>query len=494
MTDEHVLSSIPPLPRDGENARRAQALKVRKLFEGQWKDLLDVQMGAMFDDVRNKATGKRDLSTNILKTAVWQLAKLYPEAPFIHPPEGSTEDDIAAAVKATQDARWWSMATRNQRNVLGMGECFVRPSWKRSNDGMMYRIVTPDMVSASSSPDEPDLPDYVVEARTRVVDGERAWTWDVVDLRDPNNPMFAIQLAEEYHGAEQGAPLTEMFIPGGLPSGYPEQWIDSVGVPVSPYVLYHKSTTGMLFDGFENLELIDGTLTIAALWSFWLHCVRDASWPQRWAMNAIIGGMEVDTINGVKGTSKQVTTDPASLVMLYEGPGQIAPSVGQWSPGSDPATLGEAIAKFEARMGVHFNIGADDFHRSGSAESGYAISMKRAAVREAQKSFVPEFSRSDAQLMRVTSVILNNATGAGVPEEGYSLTYPGLPTSPQETKEALEEHDMKLSRGLESPVDAYMDLNPGTTREQALAALVRVTEENRQLALAGWTGGAAPTK
>ena len=201
MTDEHVLSSIPPLPRDGENARRAQALKVRKLFEGQWKDLLDVQMGAMFDDVRNKATGKRDLSTNILKTAVWQLAKLYPEAPFIHPPEGSTEDDIAAAVKATQDARWWSMATRNQRNVLGMGECFVRPSWKRSNDGMMYRIVTPDMVSASSSPDEPDLPDYVVEARTRVVDGERAWTWDVVDLRDPNNPMFAIQLAEEYHCA-----------------------------------------------------------------------------------------------------------------------------------------------------------------------------------------------------------------------------------------------------------------------------------------------------
>jgi hypothetical protein len=412
--------------------------------------------------------------------------------PLVHPPEGATDEDIAAAVQATKDARWWSMATRNQRNVLGMSECFVRPSWKRSG-GMMYRIVTPDTVSASSSPDEPDLPDYVVEARARVVEKERVWTWDIVDLRDPLNPRFEIQLAEEFHGAHQGAALTEMFIPGGLPSGYPDQWIDSDNVPVNPYVLYHKATTGMLFDPFENLEIVDGTLTIASLWSFWLHCVRDASWPQRWAMNVIVGGMEVDTNNGVQGLSKQVTTDPASLTMLYEGPGQLAPSVGQWSPGSDPSTLGDAIAKFEARLGVHFNIGADDFHRSGSAESGYAISMKRAAVREAQKSFVPEFARADAELMRVTSVILNNETSAGVPESGYSLTYPGLPTSPQETKETLEEHDMKLGRGLESPVDAYMDLNPGLTRDQAMADLVRVTEENRQLAAAGWTPSGTST-
>lgn len=480
------LHENPPLPGDAEDqSRREHTRKRRRILTGYWQNDLNTHLREHFDPIRKHIVGKPDQSTNVLRSVVYQLAALYTRTPVIMPPSEVSEEQVQPLLDAVAAGGYWSMAQRVQRFTLGMRECFVRPTWKGSDEGgLMFRIVPVDMTYAEAPPDDPDLPHYVVEARPRIYKGEEVWTWDEVDLRDPAKPTFRVLLVEDKSKGKgkskrEVTDITEDIM-GARYDGAAYPFRDEQNQPLMPYVLYHSERTGELFDAFEGLELVEGALTIAVLWTYWLHNVRDCAWAQKWTLDAYLRGTSKKGKKGDYSEHSAVTTDPSS-VMQFRSDGTNPASIGQWSPPVDPKTLGEAIRDFEERLAVHFDLAPTDISRSGTASSGYAISLKRSAVREAQRRFEPQFQRADQQLFRVSAMLMNRGGSVRVPEQGYSFVYRSLPRSLEEVEAALVKHEKLRALGLESRVDAYMDLNEGTTREKALERLLLIAQEERTI-------------
>jgi len=465
------LAIDPILPGSSEDFdRRTHTRLRRRMLAGTWRtDLID-HLRRHFDPVRQSIQGVPDISTNVFLSVVQQLSALYSTKPAVSNPDGGE-----ALIDMVASAGWWSMAPRLQRLVLGLRECFVRPSFKEGS--LLYRIITPDMLYTEASMDSPDEPNFVVEARPRHWNNRLWWTWDVVDLRDPTNPKFAIILPKQGDVKENKDITVDIMrlAPGESLSGTSYPWRDSNKAPVMPYVLYHAERTGYLFDAYEGAEMVEGALTVAVLWTFFLHNVRDCSWSQKYTLNAELQGLRPQSEGDSVSQHRAISTDGSSILQFMSDPGASA-AIGQWAPAVNPQVLGDAIAQYETRLSVHYNLSPSDYVSQSTPQSGYAISLKRESVREAQRKFEEQFRRGDVQLMRVSAVMSGQ-----VPEEGYQITYPGLPVTSQELTDSLAKHKGLIDLGLASKVDAFRELNAGISREVALQRLREIAEEIRTL-------------
>lgn len=461
MTDP---TRTPPLPGgNDDSARRRQAQLRLRLLKGEWLEDLIQHMREHFSAARQQAMGKPDLSTNLWQSIIGQLSVLYDRPAVIR------HEDPEAAERATQllaDAGWWSLAGELQRFTLACRECFVRPTLAQDG-GVLLRIVTPDCVYAEGAPESPDLPAKLVEARLRDLGDGEEWFWDAFDVSDPAAPTYRVLRAKDEED------VTEQVLGS---TDWPAEFRDEDGRPLLPYATYHAKRTGRLWDWRAQAEAVDGSLTIAVLWTWWVHCVRDSAWAQKWTMDAVLRGTQ-RTGSG-SGQASTIDTDPSS-VMQFRADGDRA-SIGQWTPPVDPLTLGTSISEFEQRLLVHFGLTPGDAQRTGGGpSSGYAISLRREPVRQAQRRFAPNFARGDQQLLRIVSGLVRG-TDMQIPADGYSITYPGPPKSWEETQAELDRLAALGAVGLASKVDAYLELYPGTTREQAAEALALIEQEGRQ--------------
>lgn len=454
----------PTLPGDADDeARRSAARQRLRILRGEWIDDLAAHLAVHFDAVRERIVGKPDISTNVLGSVVDQLSVLYAQGATVQ------HQDAAAAVRASEmlaEAGWASLGTEVQRYTLGLREGFLRPSL--TSDGrLLLRVVTGDHIHAEASSDEPDLPALVVEARLRTVGGETGWYHDILDVRDKAAPTYRIVRARD------GEDVTALVRDGE--TGWPAQFRRADGTPVMPYVTYHAQRTGRLWNWRVGSEAVEGTLTTAVLWTWWIHCVRDAAWAQRWTLDANARGTSARGAGASMAAS--IATDPSS-VMQFESRGDRA-AIGQWNPAIDPLTLGTSIGEFEARLLVHFGLSPGDAQRT-EAQSGYAITLNRSAIRQAQRSYAPQFARADTYLLLLVSCLMRGTPNA-IPEDGWTVTYPGLPKDWSEIQADIEKAAGLIAAGLASKVDSYMDLHPGMGREQAVAELKRIADETRAL-------------
>ena len=321
------------------------------------------------------------------------------------------------------------------------------------------------MVHADADPEEPDLPIALTEARVRDLGDGEEWCWDRFDLTDAGSPSYQIIRAKD------GSDVTEQ-VRGA--ADWPARFVVD-GEPVMPYATYHATRTNQLFDHLEAVETVEGTLTIAVLWSWWLHGVRDSAWAQRWTMDAHLRG--ASSVGSGAAAASTVSTDPSS-VMQFASDGDRG-SLGQWNPPVDPLTLGTAISEYESRLLVQFGLSSADVQQhDSSTQSGVSISLRRDAVREAQRRFRPQFERGDKQVLRIMSGLTD---GRG-PADGWSISYPGAPEGVEEMQARIDRFTAMIEAGLASRVDAYMDIHPGVSREQATDDLRRIAAENRELA------------
>ena len=131
--------------------------------------------------------------------------------------------------------------------------------------------------------------------------------------------------------------------------------------------MLHAARTSSLFDAYEQRELIEGSLNCAVLWSFFAHCVRAASWPQRYAISVEVSG----STTADDGNSAAVVTDPATVVMfkgLEDSTSQ--PMIGQWSAGADPSVLQTAISQYERRVASYSGINPAQWLRHSHIQRG----------------------------------------------------------------------------------------------------------------------------
>ena len=463
-----------PNPTDLDAAERARwehsALR-KRLLRGTWEDDLVRYLRREVQDLRRRAWGQPDTTKNTFRSVVRQLSVLYDREPVV------SHEDSDTARRMTElltSAGAWTKARRHQVNVVGMRESLWRVATvgPSSAPELQLRLVTPDTVLAVPHRDRPDTPVAISEWRERLVDpdddsSDAVWTRDVLDVSDPGAPVYRIE-------DEDGADLTALYL-GQEFSGEAYPYRSRDGAPILPYVLTHAEDTGHLWDPYEGAELVEGALVVAVLWTFWRHCVRDASWPQRYASNARpAGGVRHDDERNPGVGS--VPTDPGSILLFREdGPGSAA--VGQWEPGADPSKLGEAIRAFMADTAADWGLNPSDIQRvHADPRSGYAIAISRESIRTNQRRMEPQFRRGDLQLLETVAGVWGSATDEWLPGNGWNIAYPGLPLTADEERQAIERWEAQARLGVTSPVDLYRQIHQ-VDRDTAVAALTKIRED-----------------
>ena len=477
-----MIKIKPTASTQAHDDRRSNTALRRRMLQGTWEQDLEDELYRHLPTDRREAWGPSDLSSNVFEQVNRQLSVLYTERPQIHNVEG----DIEPLQKMLNDAGLFPLMQRMQQYTLGMRECIMRIDVNPHTEGMavdypgiQYRIVTPDYVICDASPDLPDKPNYYQELRLRTTkDGKTNWVWDILDIRDLNNPKFGMYKA----GADGsiGIDVSEDYM--GHPAhvgldAYP--YIDSQGRPFLPITMYHAEKTGMLWNTYDQSQLVYGSLQSAVFFSFFSHALRDASWPQRYAIGVTLSGLTaLDQDSTARRTG--IATDPSSILM-FQPTEDTQPQIGQFQPGADVHSLLESIAKYEYRVATTSGISPAELQRtSGDPRSGYALAVSRQGQREAQRKYAPVFRMADEELLTKTAILSNRFLNTSLPETGYRIAYKSLPLSPEETRAAREDIVQKLSAGLISPIQAMQIMYPDLSEEQARQELVKIRRERAE--------------
>lgn len=461
----------PPVcgPHGEDAARIAYTRRSRRILYGEHEhdvvERLEKQLGA----VRREAWGVVDLSSNPFKLVWSSLATLYDRWPTV------TGDDALASVVA--DAGLWPLMSRVQRDALALREMWLRVDVADTPEGpeLVYEPVYPDLVVARDEGDRPGVPVEVYHARRRKTQrGDREgveWMWDHYDVSDPDAPVYRIMRAARAEEPREG--LIDVSADYGV-DGWPDRWRDASGAPVLPMVLYHAARTPRVYDPYQTRELVEGTLTSCLMRTHLLHVIKQASWAQRYAVDAVVQGMGYSDEDGDGHGRSSIVTDPATVLMLRSTEDGKSPQISQWSPPSDPLKLMELIEAYERKLMAESGVRPDVTRTSSDPRSAVALTVDRESQREAQRRFEPQFRAGDLETLRVSAALLNRSVAGSYAETGHAITYHGIPQSAQEIK-AQREHLLALiDAGLADPVSAYQELHPGTTDEGALRALLQI--------------------
>ena len=450
----------------------------RALMEGRWQRLLEDRLQEQLGSTRRQAWGRPDLSANPFKVVATELSTLYDADPDV---KHNRAGDVSGFTDLVSRAALWPQMSRFQAMTIALREMWMRVDVE---DGrLIYRPVPPDMTIAESDPSRPTIPTAYAEVRLRHVRGETVWAWDVLDIRDPQNPSYTVRLTTD--DARFGEDVTEEVLGARFDgAAYPYRrnpvGNETLGAPILPVVLYHASLYGdRLFDAYNGVELYEGSLSLALYYSYLGHCLRDASFPQRYAIGVRIAGSDM-VDGGTRGQRVEVITDPTTILMLDAAMEQ-QPQVGQFQAGADVEKLEATIAAIAHRLATDAGLSPSELQRtSGSAKSGYAISLSQDGKRTAQRRYVMQFSDSDQRLMAVSATLYNRAMGTQFPEGGWSVLYREIPLSPEELSSRREHVLAMQEAGL-------------MTRVEALRYFGSLSEADAKAALAAIDAEKAPT-
>ena len=442
LTSTPDLQTYPTAPDETTAMAWQEQRRRRQMIEGCWERLLYEWLAPMVDKRKLDKWKKLDTSKNLFASLTSKISVLYSRPPVVFRRDHYA-DALTTLTDAVTDAGLWQLAANNQQLTVGLREGAIAAHTVATGAGHrpVYTVIPADHLAAAADPATPDEPHTIYWYRLRSVGDVVRWTRDAYCIEDPNAPYMRIE-------DESGEDLTRLFpdIPHYTGDNWPNAWRIN-GAPFIPIELYHAVRTGKLFDPYRGIELVDGSLTVAGLWSMWQHIVRDCSHPQRWTFNAELEGVEVR--DGVAS----VVTDPATLLSFSTRPGQTG-SAGQFSPGGDPEAIARAIQMFGSDLVAGFDLTPGDVKRVHTeARSGYAIEITKDDQREAQKKFTPTFSRSDIALLSKTAAML------GLPTDGWDIRYTGIRATFSERKALIDEYSTRAELGITSAVELLATLD-----------------------------------
>ena len=293
------INNVPPKPQAPSNTderRWEHSALRRRLLTGLWEQDLENELLRHLPTDRREALGPSDMSSCAIEQVTRQLAMLYHSEPNV-----TGDGDISALVGRdgyVTKAGFFQLMQKVQQMTLGIREMFVRvdvaphiPGDVARVPGLSFRSVSPDFVVCAASEDAPDIPLYYQELRLRMhaETGEAVWVWDILDIRNPNEPLFGMYKATPAGGI--GEDMSEMYMGHAAMRGESYPYRSKEGVPFLPVVLYHAEKTGQLFNAFDASQLCYGSLVAAVLFSFYVHCVRDNSWPQKYVAGLHLAGL-----------------------------------------------------------------------------------------------------------------------------------------------------------------------------------------------------------
>jgi hypothetical protein len=482
MYKDTQIPAMPMQPNQATQRRIEHSGLRRRMLCGQWlQDLID-EISQHIPESRQAAWGVPDMSSNIFKASVDALCGLYVEPPTISVTEstGQSAEGLVGREGHVNAAGLWSMMQKVQYYTLGMNECFIRVDMTDDGQGLLYRIVTVDMVDAEASAGDPSRPHTIKEMRLRFCHecNKHEWTVDHLSIKDPQNPVYEIYTVNQ--NGERADDVTQKYL-GQSMTGAAYPYRDSAGAPFLPYSLYHSEIHGHLFDAYANREVVMGALNAAVLYTYFLHLCRDCSHPQRYLMGATLAGLDTFD-NNIEARRQAIASDSASILVFTPDPDLQAgqqPQIGQYQAGGDVGQMLESITVYERRISTYMGINPADVQKmSGDPRSGYAIAISRSSLRESQRKYAPAFRRADVETLEISAKISNRYMNTSYPETGYRVEYHAIPLSPQESKEQRENMLALLASGLISKVDAMKILHPDFDDTDAKRELLKIQNDN----------------
>lgn len=481
-----------PLPKSPDDAIRWEFSRlVHRILSGDWKDDLDRRVLTTIGAKRKKAWGSVDLASN-LAVAIWQaLAKLYDRPPVLTHPE---ETAARPHLERVQASGIWALMQSFQMEILGLREGFIRVDVSRDladRPFLAYRVVYPHEIVVRCLPDRPDRPVEIREIRRRQLNGRMVWAWDVLALVDElGRPAPRYQVVLHDSGEDVTKAILGLDPEALRGEGYPYR--DRAGVPVLPYALYRAQKTGSMWNVNRSRGIVEATLNIAVKYTFLQHCEMNAAWIQRYGIDVTLPeaewmdeerGGENGADDGDGAGRSAVVTDPTKVELFKSLEDARNPQLGAFPQPVSPAEMIETITRYERRcLSLEGIDDPEQIRMKGDPRSGYAVSVSRDAQRQAQRRYEPTFREGDLELVRLSAILWNRETGDEVPEDGYGVTYQGIPLSNEEKRAQREHLQAMIGAGLMSPIEAYIELHPGTTPEQARSALMEIAQLRRALA------------
>jgi len=482
----------PPFPADlGDAARWEHGRLRRRLLAGQWGPDLELRLRQHFGLVRRIILGAKSLAKNRFRKLCLELACNYHRAPLARWTGGSLDAMFGRAGLVSR-VGLWPMMRRVQTELIGLREMYLRPSWSPELDLPVVRKVTPDVVTARAYASAPNTPVEIRELRWRDLDGWSGWTWDWLSIADVDHPFYRV--VEAKADGKDGADLTEKALTRKLSDGdYPYRWTEGAraGRPFLPYIAYHAMRKEALFDPYEGIEVVEGSLDVAAAYTFLQHVIFRASWPQRYGIGVYVPGATPKQT--AAGPRSEMPTDVTSFLHFDVDPNVQNPLVGQFAAGCDPEMLARVVGMLERTVsdfdGLDLShIAVRDTANPASAE---ALSITREGKREAQNRYREELNPSDVETLEKLAAVCNiEGWDVALPESGFLVDYQAIPLSPEEADGKRRHNAELIAQGRLSIVDAYQSEHPGTTRDEAMAELNRIAEDNRRFNV---QPGTAPT-
>jgi len=446
------MPQTPPVS-DQAARRRMEHQRLRwRLLYGQAEQDIEARIRQAIGNIRREMWGPIDMSSNPFLDAWNAASALYKEAPTIIPPSAA-EQVVMAQVDSVG---WWSRMQRVQRDTLALRECPVFIDWQ-PNQPLVIRQVPPYMVEVKVYPRRPTQPRQVTEW-ARDPDAPTRWVRHVYD-----QPSASYRVYDE-----RDLDVTER-VAGGTFEGDSYPWQGARG-PILPWVTYHAQDTGWYWDAYAAREVVEGTLQLGVLYSYYSHLMRAASWAQRYVIGAEPVGAEVDA----EGGTREVVTDPASLLQLQVSDGSTNTTVGQWQPSADPERVLASVHSYERRV-LDKAVGSLSVSRASSdIRSGFSLAVSREDQRALQRSYTPSFRRTDLELLGKI------ADMQGLERRGWRIEYKSIPQDPTESQAQLDRISKLVDLGLIDRVTAYMELHPAVTHDEAVAAVAMIAATNNQ--------------
>ncbi len=191
-----VIPNKPVAPDTDTERRWEHSALRRRMLLGQWHDDLVREIGNHIPVDRQATWGVPDMSSNIFKATTSALCALYLEPPDVSVgvEYDGQADGLLSRNGLVSSAGYWALMQRIQFYTIGIRECFVRIDVNPTGDGLVYRIVTPDLIFAESPAGSPSNPHELHHSRVRlsVIEQQHESTGDAPYITNLNNPIYAI--------------------------------------------------------------------------------------------------------------------------------------------------------------------------------------------------------------------------------------------------------------------------------------------------------------
>ena len=455
------------------------SLRLRILESSAWRGDLVEYMKQHVGTVSLVSWGRPSIALNLLKSVVYKVANVTRKGVAT-----SNSDISPEAAEYVEGLGLFARARRHERHLVGLRESLYRVNWDAVKQRASAEVVAPNEVYMTADPCNPSqliAIEHATERKDPRNPKKVAWFWESWDISDPSNPRY--RMFTDYPQHKDVSAAFEID-----PAAYP--WRDAAtstpatddapavaGVPFLPWVLVHAEDTGELTDSDGWHEIVDGTLMIGMLVTFWSHVVRNASWSQAFGMDVRIRGTR--TKGEGAEAQRSVATDPKSILQ-FDSDGS-NPQIGTIDKPSDPEYVIRAILTYADWVLSQLGLNADAAQATASA-SGVSITIRREGVVLLQQAYVEAMRLGDVALLTTAALTVNALslpTTPAIPTEGWSVTYPAEPQTRDELVEKLDGKLKLIDAGLLSRVDLMQEQNPGMSKDKAIEELARIEAENK---------------